>query len=363
MKSIASIALVDDELRNDAPVAIGVSGGKDSQAAALATFRYLDQIGHSGPRILVHSDLGVVEWDDSLPTCERLAQHLGVELLVVRRNAGDLMERWEARWRSSIERYEQLSTVTLVPCWSTPSMRFCTSELKTHVIRAALKRRYGGRLVVNVTGVRREESAARSKSSVADREAAHPIINWRPIVDWTVQDVFSAIDTSGLAPHPAYRDFGMSRVSCRFCIMSNIADLTAATIQPESHDLFRRMVALEIASSFAFQGARWLGDVAPQLLNAATSRGLAEAKVKAAERARFEKFITPEMLYVKGWPTRMLTDSEADILALTRQAVSGIFGFSSSHLDRAGIHERYSELMADKAASDARKRKVAIHAA
>ncbi|MBB4574414.1 phosphoadenosine phosphosulfate reductase family protein [Rhizobium lentis] len=359
MKAIAIVTLVSDELAKDAPVAIGVSGGKDSQAAALATFRYLDSISHGGPRILVHSDLGVVEWDDSLPVCERLAKHLGAELLVVRRNAGDLMERWEARWRSSVERYEKLSTVTLVPCWSTPSMRFCTSELKTHVIRAALKRRYGGRLIVNVTGVRRDESSARAKASIADREAEQPIINWRPIVDWTVQDVFSAIDTSGVVLHPAYRDFGMSRVSCRFCIMSNIADLTAAAAQPESHDLFRRMVALESASSFAFQGARWLGDVAPHLLDEKSQRALATAKVKATERALFEKFITPSMLYVKGWPTRMLTDTEADILATTRQAISGILGFRSAHLDRASIHARYAELIADKAVRDARKRKVA----
>ncbi|ANM12073.1 phosphoadenosine phosphosulfate reductase domain-containing protein [Rhizobium sp. N324] len=361
MKTVSILPLVSDALRDDAPVAIGVSGGKDSQAAALATFRYLDTIRHSGTRILVHSDLGVVEWDDSLRTCEALATYLGVELLVVRRNAGDLMERWQARWRSSVERYERLSTVTLVPCWSTPSMRFCTSELKTHVIRAALKKLYGGRLVINVTGVRRDESAARSRSTIADREAEHPIINWRPIVDWSVQDVFSAIDASGLAPHPAYRNFGMSRVSCRFCIMSNIADLTAAAAQPESHDLYRRMVALETVSSFAFQGARWLGDIAPQLLDPSAVRDLAEAKVKAAERVRFEKFITPEMLYVKGWPTRMLTDSEADILATTRQAISGIFGFRSQHLDRAGIHGRYAELIADKAARDARKRKAVLH--
>jgi hypothetical protein len=51
-----------------APVAIGVSGGKDSCAAALATVEHLDAIGHQGPRVLIHSDLGRVEWRDSLPT-------------------------------------------------------------------------------------------------------------------------------------------------------------------------------------------------------------------------------------------------------------------------------------------------------
>ncbi len=42
-------------------MAVGVSGGKDSQAAAMATFAHLDDIGHVGPRILIHADLGFVE--------------------------------------------------------------------------------------------------------------------------------------------------------------------------------------------------------------------------------------------------------------------------------------------------------------
>jgi 3'-phosphoadenosine 5'-phosphosulfate sulfotransferase (PAPS reductase)/FAD synthetase len=348
MMSVQSLPLVDDALINDAPVAIGVSGGKDSQAAALATSRHLDAIGHGGPRLLVHSDLGSVEWNDSLPICEALAAHLGVDLLVVRRNAGDLMERWEARWRSSIRRYEDLSTVTLVPCWSTPSMRFCTSEMKTHVIRSALKRRFKGRTIVNVTGVRRAESAARARSTIAEKEKDHPIINWRPIVDWSEADVFAAIDASGLAPHPAYRNFGMSRVSCRFCIMSNVSDLMAATAQPESHDLYRRMVQLECDSSFAFQGARWLGDVAPQLLTAKQRQDLECAKHNARWRVHCENSIAPGMLYVKGWPARMLTDDEADLLAATRRNVSEVFQFNSACLDRESIHARYAELIAKR---------------
>ena len=56
-----------DLLAQGAAVAIGISGGKDSQAAATATFEYLDQIGHQGPRLLIHADLGSVEGADSPP--------------------------------------------------------------------------------------------------------------------------------------------------------------------------------------------------------------------------------------------------------------------------------------------------------
>ncbi len=348
LEGVATTGDVDRLLLAHAPVAVGVSGGKDSQAAALATFRHLDLIGHRGPRLLIHADLGTVEWNDSLRICEELAAHLGCELVVVRRKAGGLMERWESRWVSSRTRYEQLSTVTLVPCWSTPDMRFCTSEQKTHVITAELKRRFKGQTIVNVTGVRHEESRNRARMSIADTESSGRLLNWRPIISLTSEQVFDMIDRSGLEAHPAYRIFGMGRVSCRFCIMSNIADMTAASGQAESHDLFRKMVQLEIDSSFAFQGARWLGDVAPHLLTPAMLDAFSAAKQRAAARKEIEARITKPMLYVKGWPTRMLTDDEAEILATVRNTVTELYGFNALHLTVDSIHERYASLLDEK---------------
>ncbi|TPN34774.1 phosphoadenosine phosphosulfate reductase family protein [Mesorhizobium sp. B1-1-6] len=347
MPVIASVPAIDELIAAGSPVAIGVSGGKDSQAAALATVAHLDRIGHAGPRLLIHSDLGIVEWSDSHPMCDKLADHIGIDLVVVRRKAGGLMERWESRWESSRVRYETLSTVTLVPCWSTPDMRFCTSEMKTHIIVAELHRRFKGQTVINVTGIRRQESRKRAMATVATRQKDGRMWDWRPIIDWTVDEVFAEIDRHGLHPHPAYRGFGMSRVSCRFCIMSNLADIAAAAAQPEAHDLYRRMVGLESTSSFGFQGARWLGDIAPHLLDAGALQRFADGKIKALHRIAAEARIAPGMLYVKGWPTRMLTDAEADILAETRSRITNLFGFSSACLDRASIHHRYSELLAE----------------
>lgn len=65
---------IETQLAAGAVVAIGVSGGKDSAAVAIRLAEYLDGIGHTGPCLLIHSDLGRVEWRDSLPTCERLAR-------------------------------------------------------------------------------------------------------------------------------------------------------------------------------------------------------------------------------------------------------------------------------------------------
>lgn len=345
MMRVAITPDIESLISKGAPVAIGISGGKDSQAAAMATFHHLDGIGHAGPRLLIHADLGTVEWNDSLPVCKHLASILGSELVIVRRKQGGLMEQWEARWRSNIERYENLSTVTLVPCWSTPRMRFCTSGQKTSQIHSELKRRFKGMPIVSVVGVRRDESRQRARAEIADRDKATGIWTWRPILDWSISDVFSSIDAWGIDPHPAYRQFGLSRVSCRFCIMSSLADLSAATRQPETRDIYRRMVALEISSSFAFQGARWLGDVAPDLLGRKQRMQLAEAKARAARRKDAESRIASAMLYVKGWPTRMLTDGEADVLAGVRREISDLFGFRSQCLDRASVHARYAELL------------------
>jgi 3'-phosphoadenosine 5'-phosphosulfate sulfotransferase (PAPS reductase)/FAD synthetase len=349
MPAVLAAEEVDALIAASAPVAVGVSGGKDSQAAALATFAHLDRAGHKGPRVLVHADLGMVEWNASLPICETLASHLGAELIVVRRKAGGLMERWEARWQSSLRRYIELSTVCLVLPWSTPSMRFCTSELKTQPIRAELRRRFKKCVFINVTGIRREESSARSKSPTASVDAAGNA-DWRLIADWKEAEVFDFIAEQGLEVHEAYTEFGMSRVSCRFCIMSSASDLIAAASVPEAEPLLHRMVDLEIASTFAFQGARWLGDVRPDALGANRAEELRHAKIRAVSRIAIESKITKDMRYVSGWPTRMLTDAEAQILAGARQQIGCLLEIEPLYLDVSSIHGRYAELMAQREA-------------
>jgi hypothetical protein len=145
--------------------------------------------GHAGPRLLVHSHLGGIEWHDSLPSCERLALHLGWELVVVKRAAGDLISRWRGRWANNAERYRNLGCVKLMLPWSTPSMRFCTSELKTQVIASAVRKRFPARPILNVTGIRWQESARRSEMPIAkpmaqlERKAAKALA-WNAIIDW-----------------------------------------------------------------------------------------------------------------------------------------------------------------------------------
>ncbi|MGF6870740.1 phosphoadenosine phosphosulfate reductase family protein [Paraburkholderia sp. MM5477-R1] len=357
-RTIASTAEVNALLDGDAVVAIGVSGGKDSVACALAVARYLDLIGHTGPRVLVHADLGRVEWKDSAPACERLAAHLGWELMTVRRQAGDMLARWQKRWENNVTRYRELSCVRLILPWSTPSMRFCTSELETAVITSALKKRYPTHDIVNVTGVRRQESSARSKMPVAAPLAAltrrgNQGMTWNAIIEWPVEDVFQEIADAGLALHEAYTRYGASRVSCAFCIMSSLDDLRAAAGCTDNHDLYREMVAIEAASTFAFQGQRWLADVAPDLLPASLLAAVARAKVAAAARVAVEAEIPAHLLYTAGWPTHLPSPQEAALIASVRSRVAAFVGFDVDYTTAESVAARYDSLLAARATAGA----------
>lgn len=343
-----------------APVAIGVSGGKDSCAAALATVEHLNAIGHTGPRILIHSDLGRVEWKDSLPTCERLAKATGLELIVVRREAGDMMDRWLTRWANNVERYVNLECVKLILPWSTPSMRFCTSELKTAIICRELVRRFPGQTIVSVSGIRREESANRAKAPITKAQAKLSSktrrtsgLDWHPIIEWSEDDVYAFLADRGFALHEAYTRYGMTRVSCAFCIMSSEADMAASASCSHNHAIYREMVDLEVTSTFAFQGAGWLADVAPELLDAETRLAVAGAKVRAARRAEVEATIPEHLLYEKGWPKVMPTFEEAARLCAVRREVASVIGIEVKYTTAEALCARYAELMAEQAAKEA----------
>ena len=68
--------------------------------------------------MLIPRRLARIEWQESLPSCERLAERLRLELIVVRRKSGDLIDRWRQRWMNNVARYARLSTVKLIMPWS-----------------------------------------------------------------------------------------------------------------------------------------------------------------------------------------------------------------------------------------------------
>lgn len=355
-RGIATTPEVDALLRTGVPVAMGVSGGKDSCLLGFALSEHLDRIGHVGPRILIHSDLGRVEWTDSAPTCRRLADRLGLELVTVRRQSGDMMDRWLTRWSSNVDRYRDLECVQLILPWSTPSMRFCTSELKTAIICRELVRRFPGTTILSASGIRRQESAKRRQAPITKvqnklRSVSHRTtgLDWHPVIEWTKDELLAYLADRRFDLHEAYRIYGSSRVSCAFCIMGNRDDLIASTGHPDHADLYREMVDLEIASTFAFQGASWLGDVAPHLLTEAQRDGLADSKKMAVARQCAEARIPPHLLFRDGWPWNVPTHTEAELLCHVRLSVAAAVGLSAvGFTDPDALIERYEALIAAK---------------
>jgi hypothetical protein len=336
-------------------VAIGVSGGKDSCAAVFAVNDYLDFEGFEGQRTLIHAHLGAIEWEDSLPTCHRLAQWVEWPLLIVERAAGGLVERWEQRWENCLDRYCNLSCVKVILPWSTSSMRFCTSELKTDEICKGLVKRYPGAMIVSASGVRRDESTARAKTPVT---MAHPKLCrhkagtigfcWNPIAHLTEAEVLEMCRVKRFALHEAYTKYDSDRVSCSFCILGSIKGLKAGAKCASNHVVYRRLVNLECKSAFAFQGNRWLGDVEPGLLGPGQPEALAAAKDMAELRKKAEEVIPKHMLYVKGWPTCIPTKAECELLAECRRIVGEIYGWPMKYTHGPDVRERYKDLFCER---------------
>jgi 3'-phosphoadenosine 5'-phosphosulfate sulfotransferase (PAPS reductase)/FAD synthetase len=338
----------------DVVIAFGVSGGKDSDAMALATSRLLDDVGHAGPRVLIHADLGEIEHVDSLPQSQRLAARLGLELVIVRRRLGGMIERWEQRWRDNMTRYINLSCVTLITPWSSAGMRFCTSELKVAPITCELATRFHGRPIVNAVGIRREESDGRAKKPISQlnkkllRAGGQGGRDWYPIIEWDLYRVWEEHERSGFAAHHAYRVNGNTRVSCSVCVLSSLHDLQASLKDVRNHRAYRRVVDLEIASAYSFQPSRWLGDVRPDLLSADHLVGIDQAKEIARHRREVETRIPKELRFVEGWPTFIPSLEQCELLAEVRIAVGALMGLPVRHITADSVRARYEELLALK---------------
>ena len=96
--------------------------------------------------------------------------------------------------------------------------RFCTSELKVIPMteQVLMPLTDAGHEVYSWQGVRRDESRARAELNELD-EVGGGLFNFRPILDWTVDDVFAMHKKHGIEPNPLYRQ-GMGRVGCMPCI-------------------------------------------------------------------------------------------------------------------------------------------------
>ena len=208
---------------------INHSAGKDSQAMTIV----LRKLVPERQLLVIHADLGEIEWDGNLEHIRSTTQ--GLPFLIARNENKTLLEMVEKRGM-----------------WPSASTRQCTSDLKRDPIEREIRRylkdhpHFDG-LVVNCMGIRAAESPARSKQIPFRKNARNSVAgrewyDWLPIFELSTAQVFEMIAQAGQKAHPVYAA-GMSRLSCVFCIMASKSDLrTAATLKPE---LYKRYVELE----------------------------------------------------------------------------------------------------------------------
>jgi 3'-phosphoadenosine 5'-phosphosulfate sulfotransferase (PAPS reductase)/FAD synthetase len=350
---------IDAAIADGAIFVFSLSGGKDSGALALATNLHLDRLGHPRDRrIAIHADLGRVEWQSTPAIVEQTATALRLPLHIVRRGAGDLLARWQTRFVNAKNRYEQLATYNLIGPWSQANKRFCTSELKAQVIGPHLARQFRGQTIVQVVGIRREESSARKKTPIskADTRFAQPgnrhrtrMLLWHPGVDWTTAEVFDCHARHAIPLHEAHTAYGSTRLSCAFCVLASINDLRAASRAAGNVDLFRELVSMEADSTFSFQPDRWLADVAPSLLSDGLAADVALAKVDAQRRRHLESQMPSDLLYQKGWPPRVPSNHEARLIVATRRAILARHNLNDCYPTPSAVIGRFDQLLAAKA--------------
>lgn len=340
-------------------VVFNLSGGKDCGAVAAMTQGYLDEIGHPRElRLAIHADLGRAEWQSTPAQVEAQAHALGLKLVVVRAGAGDLVSRFENRWHLGLEAYCDLRLYNLRGPWASPSLKFCQSEKKIQVMGPHLARAFAGKTIINVVGIRREESTSRKHAEIAklDTRFAKPgnragttMMLWHPGVELLVDEVFAANARHGIPLAESY-GLGASRHSCAFCIMASANDLAVAAAAPGNRWLYIHYVEMECVSTFSFQHQRWLGDVAPHLLSSGLASDIERAKTHALERRALEAALPARHRFVKGWPLYVPTLEEAALIVAGRAAILAQHGLDDMFNTPALVRDRFAELLTMKEA-------------
>lgn len=181
-------------------VIASISGGQDSAAMSL----YLHELGIEHERVFL--DTG---WE-SPTTYEYLRGELPKAIGPITWLRGE-------RQMEDLIRHKGMFPGRLI--------RFCTQELKvrpmTRYLRGLMEE---GQDVVNTVGIRAAESAARAQLKEWEWQDGFDCEVWRPLLQWTEQDVIDIHRRHGLRPNPLYL-LGAKRVGCWPCIYARKSEI------------------------------------------------------------------------------------------------------------------------------------------
>jgi 3'-phosphoadenosine 5'-phosphosulfate sulfotransferase (PAPS reductase)/FAD synthetase len=250
------MSLTHHQLQQYDEIIVAFSGGKDSLACLL---RLLDR-GVPREKIELHHHLvdgregsTLFDWPCTEGYCEAVAKAFGLRLTYSWRVGG---------LEAEMLRDNQPTAPTAIPCEiagyrlvggkgplgtrrkfpqqsAALQTRWCSAYGKVMLFDAYLTntpRFADGRKVLVITGERAQESANRARYAEFEPHRADNrngqrvrryIDHWRPVLRWSIEDVWRIIEAWRVQAHPAY-ELGYGRVSCRGCVFSS-ADQWATT--------------------------------------------------------------------------------------------------------------------------------------
>jgi 3'-phosphoadenosine 5'-phosphosulfate sulfotransferase (PAPS reductase)/FAD synthetase len=247
---------------------VNSSAGKDSRATLHVVAGAARDSGVLDRLVVVHADLGDAEWDCVPELAAEHAAHYGLRFEIARREHDGTIE-------TILERVQQRGM------WPDAARRWCTPRPQTWTDpksddpprrRPACRRppQPPARPPAQRDGIpRRGEPRAAAACPMpptpSTSNGRRRVDDWYPIHDWTFARVWERIATAGIRPHEAYAA-GMSRPSCRFCVLSSRADLMcSARLNP---DLADRYAEVERRIGHRFRTDLTMADVIAEAIDA-----------------------------------------------------------------------------------------------